>query len=253
MIEFLFVLYILIAFIFPLPVLSATLGAGTCYLLFRKHYLWKHQPASARRLLAAYWTCHFLNFSLSLGLAVVMALFIHHLIFKNYFLFIFNFLFCFFISYRWFDYTHSLFRLYLHKLRRNANTASSASGTLTLLIAFRPHSGLGLGMLPAFLDAGYLTLEENRIYFEGLLIQETWTPAHFSQLEKVSAEKLRLTPQPEHRHGGAAAYLLIVRDQFYPFRCRAVRDEIQEILQPETEAIEAPLPTVSAPRWRSAG
>lgn len=252
MIEFLFVLYILMMFIFPLPVFSATLGAATCYLIFRKHYLWKHQPRRGRKLLMAYWTGSFLNFALSLVLAVAMALAVYYLIFKNYFLFVFNFLFCFAISYRWFDYAHLMFRVCVHKLKQLSGPVR-ATGTLVLLIGSRPHSGLGLGMMPSFLDAGWLTLEKNRVVFDGLLIQETWTPAHFAEVEAVSSEKIRLTPQPDRRHGRAGAYTLIVRDQFYPFRCRSQRDRIVQVLNPAPEKAPAPMPGPAAASWRSAG
>lgn len=252
MIEFLFVLYILIMFIFPLPVFSATLGAATCYLIFRKHYLWRSQPRPGRNLLAAYWIGKFLNFALSLALAVAMALFVHYFIFKNYFLFLFNFLFCFLISYRWFDYAHWLFRLYVHKLKQKPGPPGQ-SETLAVLIGSRPHSGIGLGMMPAFVDAGYLTLKGNRVFFDGLLIQETWTPAHFAEVEKISSEKIQLIPHPDHRQGRASMYTLIVRNQFYPFRCRPLRDRIFQALQTSPEEAAGALPGTAKPSWRSAG
>ncbi|MCF8720389.1 hypothetical protein [Nitrospina gracilis] len=251
MIEFLFVLYILVMFIFPLPALSATLGAGTCYLLFRKHYLWKHQPRAGRNLLAVYWTGALINLTLSLVLAFAMALFVYYVIFANYFLMAFNTLFCFAVSYRWFDYAHWLLRLFVNRTKHLPATSRQA-GTLAMLIGHRPHSGLGLGMMPSFIDAGYLTLQDNRVYFDGSLVHEAWNPAQFSALEKVSSEKIRMTPTPENRHGGAATYTLVLRDQFYPFRTRDLRDRIHKVLSPEKEPDPAPLSAHTFPRWRSA-
>ncbi|CCQ91827.1 membrane hypothetical protein [Nitrospina gracilis 3/211] len=252
MIEFFFVLYILLMFIFPLPTLSATLGAGTCYLIFRKHYLWKHQPRSGRKLLAVYWTGVLMNLSLSLALAVSMALMVYYVIFPNYFLMAFNALFSFSVSFRWFDYSHWLIRLYVNRTKQ-LPARSHQPGILAMLIGQRPHSGVGLGMMPSFIDVGYLTVKENRVHFAGLLIQETWSPAQFSELEKAGSEKIHMLPQPDRRHGGAAVYTLVLRDQFYPFRSRELRDRIIETLSSGKEQEASSFSEKALPRWRSAG
>ncbi len=254
MIEFIFVLYILLLFIFPVPTLSASLGVVTCYFLFRKHYLFKHQPKTERKLLWVDWVCGVQNFALSLGLALLLSMMVYFLIFNNYFLFIFNFILCFAISIRWFDYSYNLVKSSV--LRRfQGKSLNPESTTFAMVIGMRPHSGLGLGLAPVFLDAGPVLIGESTIRFEGTFFQEVFRPGQFTDIQKVSAEKVRIVPLPSQKRFHATEYWLVIRDQFYPFRCRPQRDRIFSTLAPQTETQSEPsrLGANSPQPWPSTG
>jgi len=235
MIEFLFVLCILMLFIFPVPTLSAALGVVTCYFLFRKYHLFKYQPKIGRKLLGVYWVFGFQNLALSLGLAVLLSLIVYSLIFNNYFLFVFNFFLCFLISLRWFDYSYNLFRSSVTRPSED-KTISSDSTPFAMVFGMRPHSGLGLGLAPIFFDAGPIRVGESSVRFEGTFFQETFRPGQFIDIKKVSSEKIRILALPENKQFHATEYWLVLREQFYPFRSRPMRDRIFQILSPQTES-----------------
>ena len=100
MLESLLILFILFLFITPVPALAVVLGLSTSHFLYRKHMLLRYQPTVGKRL--AQWTlaCSAINLILSFLLALCLSLAVLYLLTDLFYLFLFNFVFCFMVSAR---------------------------------------------------------------------------------------------------------------------------------------------------------
>jgi len=85
------------------------------------------------------------------------------------------------------------------------------------------------GMSPAFIDAGFLKLENNHVAFDGVFFTKTFRPENILRIEKKSSEKIKIYTHPtgtQQPH----IFLVSLREQFYPFRSRVDRDKLFKIL-----------------------
>ena len=91
-------------------------------------------------------------------------------------------------------------------------------------------SGVGVGMVPIFIDSGYLYLKEDKLFFDGIFLQRLFDANTVLNAEKFSSEKIRIFPRSGDKPLNADALLLILRPLFYPFKSRDSRDKIFEAL-----------------------
>jgi len=224
MIELTSVLFILLLFVFPLPVLAASLGLFTTWNLYKKYTSFKAQPVEGKKNLILSSVLFLINFICSIVLGITLAFAVHYFIFDNIYLLVFNFLFCSTISLRWFDFTHNLYRLFIFKLKpKNTTTAAH----FAICQGFRKMNGFGLA--PVYTDAGILRLEDNQLVFKGVFCEETFTPANITYMEKKSSEKIKIFSKPNGRNN-SGVFLVTLKEKFYPFKSRQDRDQIFEKL-----------------------
>lgn len=225
MLEFLFILYLLLFFIFPLPSVCLMLGLGTTFFIYRRYCLWETQPKPGKQILHLSAITQVANFLASLALSFVMAAGVYIVIFPLMYLFLFNFLFCFLISLRWFDFTHRIYRHFIQKFS-NQQTPSKPSDLRAFVTVFGLHStkGFSLGLNEKFLDAGWLTLDKGELVFKGILITHPFRTNEIALVEKSSSDKIKITlaitPPPFYPE----AYIISLKDQFYPFKSRKTRN-----------------------------
>lgn len=225
MVELVSVLLILLLFVFPLPIFAAGLGLFSTWGLYRKYETVKNQPVEGRKNLILSLVLFLMNFICSIFLGVALALAVHYFIFDNFYLFIFNFLFCTAISLRWFDFTHKLYRRYIFKLKPKATASHFA-------VCQGFHRGEGLWLTQVYIDAGTLEVKENRMVFKGVFREETFTPANIIGIEKKSSEKIKILSK-QHDPAKPEVFLITLKEKFYPFKSRPDRDKIFEQLQPQ--------------------
>lgn len=222
MIELTSVLFILLFFVFPLPVLAGGLGLFTTWNLYKKYTSFITQPNEGKKNLVLSAVLLLINFIISISLGVTLAFAVHYLIYNSFYLFIFNFLFCSTISLRWFDFTHNLYRLFIFKLKpEDTSTASH----FAVCQGFRARDGFGL--IPVYTDAGTLMLEGNQLVFKGVFREETFNPANISYAEKKSSEKIRIFSKPNNLRN-AEIFMITLKEKFYPFKSRQDRDQLFE-------------------------
>ena len=230
MLEFLLILYILVLFIFPIPGVAIALGAGTSYLLYRKYLLWKNQPDPGKKIVALALITGAANIIISLILGAALAFTVRLLIFKHVYLFFYNFVFCSLISMRWFDFLQPLYRHFIFKYLSPHITAGE-NDPFAMLIGLRTSTGWGRGLTPVFLDSGILKWQEHQVRFDGVLVNLVFEKESLISVEKISSEKIKILPAPKNRVHQAESYLIVLRDQFYPFRSRKLRDRLLGTLQ----------------------
>ncbi len=220
MIELASVLFILLLFVFPLPVLAASLGLFTTWNLYKKYETFKTQPVEGKRNLLLGATFFLINFICSISLGIALAFAVYYFIFDSFYLFIFNFLFCSTISLRWFDFTHNLYRLFIYKLK-----PEDAFNNFHFVICQGFQENNGFGLKPVYTDAGKLCIDGNQLIFKGVFRNETFKPENIIQVEKKSSEKIKIRTQ----HSGltnAEIFLFTLKEKFYPFKSRQDRDNI---------------------------
>jgi len=230
MLEFLFILYILVLFIFPILGVAIALGASTSYFLYRKNLLWKNQPDPGKKIVILEFIIGAANIIISLALGAALAFTVHLLIFENIYLFSFNFIFCSGVSLRWFNFLHRLNRYFISKYL-HPDVEAGGNDPFAILIGLRASTGWGRGMTPVFLDSGTLQWQDQQVRFDGVFTNLVFKKASLISAEKVSAEKIKIIPAPKNRVHQAESYLLALKDQFYPFRSRELRDRLLGILQ----------------------
>ena len=230
MLEFLFILYILVLFIFPIPGVAIALGLSTSYFLYRKNLLWKNQPDPGKKIVILAFITGAANIIISLILGVALAFTVHLLIFENIYLFSFNFIFCSLIAMRWFNFLHRLHRYFITKYLHSGIVAGG-NDPFAILIGLRASTGWGRGMTPVFLDSGTLQWQDQQVRFAGVFTNLVFEKGTLISADKVSAEKIKIIPAPKYRVHQAESYLLALRDQFYPFRSRELRDRLLDILK----------------------
>ncbi|MGV7220139.1 MAG: hypothetical protein ACQ9MH_01290 [Nitrospinales bacterium] len=242
MIEIFIVSYILLAFSFPLLSLALTLGAGTTWIIYRGSFLLKNQPENGRPIIWYSMKATAVNFILSIILGGAMAFFVYYVIYDNYYLLLFNFAFCSIIALRWFDFSHKIFEHKIIKLKSHSerpfspiiekkNKGDGDAPLFAMCIGLTKKTGVGGGMIPTFLDSGYIFVDNKKLYFEGVFLRQMFGRDTVVNLEKISSEKIKVYPRIEKAQFNADAYLFILKYQFYPFKSRGSRDRIIEILK----------------------
>lgn len=224
MLEIGITLLILLFFIFPIPGAAVCLGAWTCYLIYGKLLLLNRQPYRWKKIVWIHFLTGAANTILSLAIAVMMALLVYFLIFDSTRLFIFNLIFCFLISIRWFDFTHVIYRRLILKLQPLSLPAPKDSA-FCMLIGQQSGTGLGIGMKSVSLDSGYTCWDGHQLIFDGIMARKVFSRNSIFTVEKISSEKIKIIPSRQHLNEKAEAWIIIIRQQFYPFRTRELRDQ----------------------------
>ena len=224
MIELAAVLIIMLLFVFPLPGLATGLGLFTTWGLYKKYESLNNQPAEGKKNLILSIALSLANIFCSIILGVALAFGVYYFIYDNFYLLIFNFLFCFAISLRWFDYTYILYRQFIFKLKP-FKTGAFAQSYFVVCKAFRERDRGSFGLAPVYTDAGILELENNKVVFKGVFREETFPPSDTIHVEKKSFEKIKILLK---RKGlkDPDIFLITLKDQFYPFKSRPDRDKI---------------------------
>lgn len=257
MLEALIVIFIFLVFLFPFKSLAILLGAGTTLFFYRGRTLSNNQPKKGKPLIWYSSITTLANFFLSLLVGGCMASLVHFFIISNNYLFLFNFAFCAIISLRWFDYTFKLYQSLAKGLKKNSSVPPSfnteeTDETLPPLFVMcqgmEKKTGFGLGMVPIFIDSGYLYVKENELFFDGVFLQHRFDPKTVSKAEKISSEKIKIETHPRGKPLNAEELLIILRTQFYPFKARHERDKIFEILSSFTKRnTQTPTPVIKGP------
>ena len=222
MIELTAVLIIILLFVFPLPALAVSLGLFTTWSLYGKYESFNNQPAEGKKNLILSMVLFLINTFCSIILGVTLALGVYYFIYDNFYLLIFNFVFCSAISLRWFDFTYNLYRHFIFKLKP---TDTSAQSHFVVCQGFREREHGGFGLIPVYTDAGTLELENNKIVFKGVFREETFSPSNIIHVEKKSSEKIKILSK-QNKLTSADRFLITLKDQFYPFKSRPDRDKI---------------------------
>lgn len=224
MLEIGITLLILLFFIFPVPGLVVCLGAWTCYLVYRKLHLLKSQPPQWKKIVWLYLVTGSANLFLSMVMGLVLAFAVYFLMVDSLRLLMFNFIFCFLISARWFDFTHVLYRRLIMKMKQVSHPPKK-DAVFAMLAGQRSGTGLGIGMAAISLDSGFLYWEGNQLVFDGVTGRKVFSPQTVLRVEKISSEKIKIFPVRQDGDESAEAWLLIFRQQFYPFKTRELRDQ----------------------------
>ncbi|MCH8158184.1 MAG: hypothetical protein IID18_10645 [Nitrospinae bacterium] len=238
MMELLFIVYILLLFVFPLPALAVLLGLFTTWGLHRKYQLVKLQPPTGRGLLRLNIIASSLNLIASLAVALALAVLVYAVIFDFLYLFAFNLIFCFAIALRWFDFTHEMYRRAVLKLKPSLLPVGEEHFFVTIK-GLREVSGFGPVLVPVFAAAGYLVVNDSSAIFEGVFTHLSFEAAALTRIEKKSSDKIRIICPRQGSGPAVDAYLIALKDQFYPFKSRSRRDHIVSRLAPvQTTPVE---------------
>ena len=224
MLEIGLTLLILLFFIFPIPGAAVCLGAWTCYLIYGKILLLNRQPYRWKKIVWIHFLTRTADTISSFVIAFMIALFVYFLILDSVRLFIFNLIFCFLISIRWFDFTHVLYRRLILKLQPIPLPVPKDS-VFCMLIGQRSGTGMGIGMKSVSLDSGYMYWDGHQLAFDGIMGRKVFSKNSISTVEKVSSEKIKIVPAQQILNEKAEAWVIILRQQFYPFRARELRDQ----------------------------
>ena len=224
MLEIGITLLILLFFIFPIPGAAVCLGAWTCYLIYGKLLLLIRQPNRWKKIVWIHFLTGTADTILSFVIAFMIALTVYFLIFDSTRLFIFNLIFCFLISFRWFDFTHVIYRRLILKLQPLSLPAPKDS-IFCMLIGQRSGTGLGIGMKSVSLDSGYTYWDGHQLVFDGLIARKVFSRNSILTVEKVSSEKIKIVPARKNLNEKAEAWIIVLRQQFYPFKTRELRDQ----------------------------
>ena len=224
MLEIGITLVILLFFIFPIPGLAVCLGAWTCYLIYSKLLLLNRQPDRWKKIIWIHFLTRTIDIILSLAIAFMIALTVYFLIFDSLRLFIFNIIFCSLISIRWFDFTHVMYRHLILKLQPISVPAAKES-VFCMLIGQRSGTGIGVGMKSIFLDSGYTYWDGHQLIFDGIMARKVFSRDSILTVEKVSSEKIKIVPTRQNSSETTDAWVIVIRQQFYPFKTRELRDQ----------------------------
>lgn len=224
MLEIGITLIILLFFIFPIPGVVVCLGAWTCYLIYGKLLLLNRQPYRWKKIVWIYFLNGAADTILSLAIAFMLAFLVYFLIFDSMRLFIFNLIFCFLVSIRWFDFTHVIYRHLVLKLQPLSLPAPKNS-VFCMLMGQRSGTGIGIGMKAVSLDSGYIYWDRHQLIFDGIMARKVFSQKSVLTVEKISSEKIKIVPVRHNLNEKAEAWIIIIRQQFYPFKTRELRDQ----------------------------
>jgi hypothetical protein len=224
MIELAILILILVFFIFPIYTSAGCLGLYTTWFLYESYESFKNQPLEGKKVLSAIRTSFLINFIASLILGAQLAWVIFFFIYDLFHLFIFNFIFCFLISLRWFDFSYRYFQQLI------IGRFTEKTTTDTFFVICKGLKGKSnFGMSPSFTDAGFLKLKNNHAVFEGVFFTKTFRSEKILHIKKKSSEKIKIYMQPTDTNP-PHIFLISLREQFYPFRSRVDRDKLFKIL-----------------------
>ena len=222
MIELTSVLIIILLFVFPLPALAASLGLYSTWYLHKKYQSYINQPDEGKKHLTLSMGLFLINIICSVLLGIFLAFGVYYFIYNDFYLLIFNFIFCSAVSLRWFDFTYKLYRLFIFKLKPFKTDALAQS---YFVVCQGLREGGSFGLAPVYTDAGTLKLEKNIVTFKGVFCEEIFSPSNIIQVQKKSSEKLKIITQ-HNSLKKADIFLITLKDQFYPFKSRPDRDKI---------------------------
>ena len=94
-----------------------------------------------------------------------------------------------------------------------------------MLIGQRSGNGWGLGMKSVSLDSGYIYWDGIQLVFDGLMTRREFTREKILKVEKISSEKIKIVPVRQSLNGEIESWVLVIRQQFYPFKSKEMRDE----------------------------
>ncbi len=224
MLEIGITLLILLFFIFPIPGLAVCLGAWTCYLIYSKLLLLNRQPSKWKKIVWIHFLTGTADTILSFMMAFLLALTVYFLIFDSLRLFVFNFIFCFLISFRWFDFTHAIYRRLVLKLQP-LSLPPPKDSVFCMLLGQRSGTGIGTGIKPVSLDSGYVYWEGHQLVFDGIMSRRVFSRQSVLTAEKISSEKIKIIPTQQTLRNRTVVWTIIIRQQFYPFKTRKLRDQ----------------------------
>lgn len=224
MLEIGITLLILLFFVFPIPGLAVCLGAWTCHLIYNKLLLLSRQPSRWKKIVWIHFLTGAADTILSFVMAFMLSLTVYFLIFDSLQLFIFNLIFCFLISFRWFDFTHIIYRHLVLKLQP-ISLPPPKDSVFCMLIGQRSGTGIGIGMKAVSLDSGYAHWDGHQLVFDGIMARKVFSRETIFTAEKISSEKIKIIPTRKHAKDKAEAWTIVLRQQFYPFKIRELRDQ----------------------------
>lgn len=248
MIESLFILFIIFLFIIPIPTLSLALGLAIGHIFYKQFLLLRHQPAKHKSLVWYTLLCSAINLSSSLILAFALSYAVYYFLTDLSWLFIFNFLFCLLISVRWFDFSNYLFRYLIHRLSEQHTQAIKTTGpsTFVMIYGLRKSIGWGAGWTPVFVDAADIDLGQEPLRVKGLFLDLNLDSENIENAGPVSSEQISFNLRQSRQQPQADRFKLVVRDQFYPFRCRETRDLLlSRICPPQVVNTDRTYPLIS--------
>jgi hypothetical protein len=94
-----------------------------------------------------------------------------------------------------------------------------------MLIGQRSGTGLGIGMKAVSLDSGYTYWDGHQLIFDGITARKVFSRKTVLTVEKISSEKIKIVPARQNLNEKAEAWIIIIRQQFYPFKTRELRDQ----------------------------
>jgi len=224
MLEIGITLLILLFFIFPIPGLAICLGVWTCYLIYGKLLLLNRQPPKGKKIVWIHFLTGAADTVLSFVMAFMLALTIYFLIFDGLRLFIFNLIFCFLIAFRWFDFTHVIYRRLVSKLQP-LSLPPPKDSVFCMLIGQRSGTGIGIGMKAVSLDSGFAYWDGHQLIIDGIMARKIFSQKSVLTVEKISSEKIKITLARQNLKEKAEAWVIVIRQQFYPFKTRELRDQ----------------------------
>ena len=84
-------------------------------------------------------------------------------------------------------------------------------------------------MLPTYTDAGTVTMDSGKITFQGVF--SAFKLSAVSGLEKKSFEKINFVPGLSSPAPDVHMVILVIKEQFYPFKSRETRDRLFQAMQ----------------------
>lgn len=242
MFEIGFTFFILLFFIFPVAGAAAGMGVWTCYLIYRKMLLLNRQPPQWKKIVWLHLLTGGANTLLSIVMGLLLSLTVYFLIHESTRLLFFNFLFCFLISFRWFDFFHIVYRRMIMKMKKITHPPREDS-VFVMMAGQRAGTGMGLGMNTISLDSGYLYWDGYQLVFDGVISRQVFSRQNVLSVEKVSSEKIKIIPVQQNNNETTEARVIIIRQLFYPFKSKELRDswfnrltDIQQPSQPDLAA-----------------
>ena len=92
------------------------------------------------------------------------------------------------------------------------------------------------------LDSGYTYWDGHQLIFEGIISRKVFSRESVLTAEKISSEKIKVVQARQNSKEKAEAWTIIIRQQFYPFKTRKLRDQWFQRLtgtqDPETQGVQ---------------
>jgi hypothetical protein len=111
-----------------------------------------------------------------------------------------------------------------------------------MLIGQRSATVIGIGMKTVSLDSGYTYWNGHELVFDGLISRKAFSRKSVLTVEKISSEKIKITPARQNLNEKTEAWTIIIRQQFYPFKTRKLRDQwfqrLSGIQDPDTRGFQ---------------